>query len=785
MHCVRWLSPLLCASVLLAAPFGPEAGSKCWVQSDAIPKKIAFLVGVNAYDTRAFADLQYAERDVEELAKVLRDQGYSVTLLLGSGRGLDHAILANVRAGLKRALTGVTKRDLVLVGLAGHGLTLGVPQDSGKTRDEAFFCPCDAIKNDPKSMLGMGELFAAIDERGGGQNLILIDACRDDPTRGGDRGMDGSRVEALPKGVAVLFSCSAGQKAHESEKAGGGHGIFFHFVLEGLRGKARTNDRGEITWSSLSDYVTEHVETDLPNLYENARGKQIPNEVKNLGRSPALVTLEKPRDENSPAVEAAKGTPRESPTSNPAKDRQASLPKLNRGNRDVYFDDDKALWVLYTQGERAFAQVYDVKTGKKVGAPMQHQWALNSAVFSPDGKSVLTANNDGTARVWSAATGQPITPPLRHLPGDGGKAFVNGGLFSPDGRLVATWGYDRMVRFWDAKTGQAVGKPIQHQFGFAQAAFSPDGERLLTVTGLFYREPRVVQVWNVSSGNSAGWTIRDGEEVRAWFSPDGSRIGTVNRENVARVWDAETGSAVGTPMKASHQLNYVEFSPDGSRILTVSSDEFRLWNASTGAPLLPPTEEKGLRRVVFCIDGQRIAAEGSDAISLWNARTGHKLDDTIPAPGNMTALFSPDGQRALLIDPGGTGTERRANVAEIWDLASIKLISRVNVEGGKLPETDSAGKPQGAAGVIWSLWKVKLDWNGKGQGVRVTEIAEGGPAARAGIRAGDRIVEVNGKGVADLDSFCRGMEEKHDVPNRVVLVRNDKRIAVDVEDRAR
>ena len=85
-------------------------------------KKIALLIGVNEYDKRGFRDLMYAERDVEELAKLLKPAGYEIHLLTGSSRGLKRATLANVKKAIEAVLKDRNKRDLVLVAFAGHGL---------------------------------------------------------------------------------------------------------------------------------------------------------------------------------------------------------------------------------------------------------------------------------------------------------------------------------------------------------------------------------------------------------------------------------------------------------------------------------------------------------------------------------------------------------------------------------------------------------------------------------------------------------------------------------------
>jgi sulfatase modifying factor 1 len=265
----------------------------------AAPKKIALLVGINKYEKRGFRDLQYAERDVAELTKVLVPAGYQVYLLTGSSDGNRRATLTNIQKAVDVVLRARTKNDLILVALAGHGLQAEVPGPDRKLQAESFFCPCDAEQGNPKTMLSIGWLFGEIDRRGGGRNLLLVDACREDPTRG--RGMDGGTVKTLPEGVAVLFGCCAGQKTFETKNAGGGHGVFFHYVLEGLRGQAR-NEVGEVTWNRLVEYVSQKVTRETPRLLKDSAIEQTPNLIANLPGVPPVLL---PASRKTPALLAA------------------------------------------------------------------------------------------------------------------------------------------------------------------------------------------------------------------------------------------------------------------------------------------------------------------------------------------------------------------------------------------------------------------------------------------------------------------------------------------------
>ena len=112
---------------------------------------------------------------------------------------------------------------------------------------------------------------------------------------------------------------------------------------------------------------------------------------------------------------------------------------------------------------------------------------LMYAAFSPDGQRIVTASEYSQAKVWSASTGEEVTPAISH---DDKATHV---AFSPDSRLIATASYDGTARVWDASTGEAVTPPLKHEKTVNHVAFSPDGRWLVTAS-----DDATARIWDIS-----------------------------------------------------------------------------------------------------------------------------------------------------------------------------------------------------------------------------------------------------------------------------------------------
>src|SRR6185295_16551982 len=120
--------------------------------------------------------------------------------------------------------------------------------------------------------------------------------------------------------------------------------------------------------------------------------------------------------------------------------------------------------LLCMAGERTTAKVCDAATGEEVMAIPSR---VHTAVFSPDGRTLVTLGAERAAKVWSMAARQPIQTLHQSL--------IQTVTFSPDGRLIATASYDGVVKLWNAGTGREV---LQGTSWNWSPSFSPDGQRV-------------------------------------------------------------------------------------------------------------------------------------------------------------------------------------------------------------------------------------------------------------------------------------------------------------------
>lgn len=258
--------------------------------------------------------------------------------------------------------------------------------------------------------------------------------------------------------------------------------------------------------------------------------------------------------------------------------------------------------------DRSSARVMDSTTGAVLLEFARDAGPLTEAVFSPDGSCIATATRNGTARVWNAATGEPVTEPIKQ--GEEPLRLK----FSSDGSLLlvfSTVSNRFTARVWDAATGRPVSALIEPEpIPFEQSLFFGALE----------------------------------QDNLANFSPDGRWVITQGK---ARVWDAETGLPVSVPFVAKQRerpsdvrrpmstevVTMLAFRPDGRQIYTYdleSNRALRVWPSGDDAPAWLPDLAEALARLRLDATGSAEFTTGEKSLAELKRLVAAEPDKTRP-----------------------------------------------------------------------------------------------------------------------------------------------------------
>jgi WD40 repeat protein/serine/threonine protein kinase len=338
-----------------------------------------------------------------------------------------------------------------------------------------------------------------------------------------------------------------------------------------------------------------------------------------------------------------------------------------------------------------------------VNSPAQ---SLHCVTFSPDGKTLATANWDNTVQIRDATTGKVLATLKGHT------HQVHGVAYSPDGTKLASASEDRTIRLWAAGTGKELGALQGHTNKVVAVVFSPDSKTLASAGW-----DNTVRLWDIAgSKETKTLTTHKGHVDGVVFSPDGKTLASGSWDNTIKLWDLATGNELTCLKGHAGFVHALTFSPNGKTLASGSFDEtIRLWDTTTWQEqAVLRGHANAIKAIAFSPDGKKLASGSWDqTVKVWDVTTRQEGTTLSGHAGQIWSVaYSPDGKTlASASSSPGTDAQGRQIPAELklWDVARVQ--GPVILSGHKRPVLSVSFSGDGkilasAGGNLVKLWAV-------------------------------------------------------------------------------
>lgn len=301
-----------------------------------------------------------------------------------------------------------------------------------------------------------------------------------------------------------------------------------------------------------------------------------------------------------------------------------------------------------------------------LGLPLGHTDRITRVTYTIDGKLIVTASTDNTAKIWEASSGK-----LLHSL-EGHTAWVNNASFSPDTKFVITQSMDQTVKIWNTITGSLINSfPCENTI---LPYLCPEGKTIFVATNSYLLRYNILSGKIVSSFNSTDAKIKSFSAFN-----NGADLLINLSDSTAKVLDVVSGKIIHTFKGVDPENNpgiKTSFFSKKYLILVSEDSTGDVYEINSWKYLYSVKGHKNsIVNAVFSLDEYYFFTKSylDNTVKVWDASDGSLLFTIDQNQGSFPEMtFSPDGKFVY--------STQNEDVFRMWELPSGKLLCSIKIE---------------------------------------------------------------------------------------------------------
>ena len=357
--------------------------------------------------------------------------------------------------------------------------------------------------------------------------------------------------------------------------------------------------------------------------------------------------------------------------------------------------------------------IWDIESGRCLHTIIGH--TINSASFSPDGKMIVLAPEEGNIIFVDTATRNIIhelvgqTSPAREV------------IFSPNGKYIVIVSKDKNIRLWDIETCRCIRQFEGYEGTVSQLKFSPDGRFFAAVLN-----GKNIIVWRIESsqplavfyghnGNDAMGSLSSLD-----FSQDGKHLVSASWfDCTIRLWDLAPMKGVRAILEKTEQFVPIPTNDKGLIVSYTEDNTIHIWKQIPGHCIQSiETYGPNVSKISISNDGRYLAYASDDcAIRLCEVDTGQCVSTLLGHNDVVTSLlFSPDGKKIISASSDKT--------LRIWDIKTGRCLHIMEGHKGKIRSVSISPNGKYIVSTSYDFYNTLCVWDIE-QGCCIHELMKG------------------------------------------------------------